>query len=427
MKRALIVTVLLLAANHAGAQSGQSPPSTFRVGVDYVAVDASVTDPQGNPVAGLTREDFELSEDGKPQRIETVSSVEIGSQEPALFMGLDGPVPVDVRSNRQPFSGRLYVIVLDDANVSPVRSTDVQRQARKFVESHFHTGDVAAVAYTSGRTDGSQDFTADRGLLLASIDKFAGLRARSAALEAAEKCYAQMAMAAGMQNGASDGAEATQSGGQTPTGGQNGAAQGGPSMQAGGECQGSDQIENERQKALGTHGPSVDIDDFARAQRAIAVLDKLRALSDVLAPVRGRRKALIMFSEGIDYQMSYPFGMRSVTDVLRAVQDAIKAAARANVNFYTIDPRGLAGMTSEFMQMRRGIDATQGALADEFHTSQDSLRTLAEETGGFASLSSNAFTSAFDRIVERNSRYVRRVTIRPITRQTAGFTKSACA
>ena len=42
------------------------------------------------------------------------------------------------------------------------------------------------------------------------------------------------------------------------------------------------------------------------------------------------------------------------TDVIRSTQDAITMAARANVNFYTIDPRGLVGMTNEFMEMQGG-------------------------------------------------------------------------
>jgi hypothetical protein len=124
--------------------------------------------------------------------------------------------------------------------------------------------------------------------------------------------------------------------------------------------------------------------------------------------VRGRRKAVIMFSEGFNYQLTEPFGMRSVTDVLRATQDTLNAAARSNVTFYTIDPRTLVGAGTDFMQMTGpGMpnSATQVAILDELKTTQDSLRVLAEETGGFAALNTNSFTSAFDRIVDANSRY----------------------
>ena len=60
----------------------------------------------------------------------------------------------------------------------------MRQHAREFVESYFGAGDIAAVTYTSGRVDASQDFTSDPQLLLASIDKFMGRGVRSAAMEA---------------------------------------------------------------------------------------------------------------------------------------------------------------------------------------------------------------------------------------------------
>ena len=84
------------------------------------------------------------------------------------------------------------------------------------------------------------------------------------------------------------------------------------------------------------------------------MLDTLKNTAEFLASVRGRRKAVLFFSEGIDYPIYDSFGGQSATDVIRATQDAITMAARANVNYYTIDPRGLVGMTNEFMEMAGG-------------------------------------------------------------------------
>ena len=83
----------------------------------------------------------------------------------------------------------MYVIVLDDMNIDPSRTSVVRKHAREFVESYFGAGDIAAVTYTSGRVDASQDFTSDAQLLLASIDKFIGRGVRSSAMEAAAKSY----------------------------------------------------------------------------------------------------------------------------------------------------------------------------------------------------------------------------------------------
>ena len=81
------------------------------------------------------------------------------------------------------------MIVLDDLDISPLRTALVKKSAREFVERHFGANDLAAVVYTSGRTDATQDFTNDRALLLAAIDKFVGRRLRSAAVEALERHY----------------------------------------------------------------------------------------------------------------------------------------------------------------------------------------------------------------------------------------------
>lgn len=56
------------AARQAAADDGQSAP-TFRVNVKLVNVFATVVDQNGAPVGGLTKQDFTVFEDGKPQKI----------------------------------------------------------------------------------------------------------------------------------------------------------------------------------------------------------------------------------------------------------------------------------------------------------------------------------------------------------------------
>ena len=101
------------------------------------------------------------------------------------------------------------------------------------------------------------------------------------------------------------------------------------------------------------------------------------------------------------------------------MRDAVAAAARANVNIFTVDPRGLVGLTSEYIELnqsnadlfnigardpRYGMQP-QTALLAEMRLTQDSLRTLSEETGGLASIDTNSFSTAFNRIVQANSLY----------------------
>ena len=78
----LFVFVALAAV--VAAQSQQAPPSqassqtpTFKAEVEFVEVDALVTDQQGQFVRDLTKNDFQVFEDGKRQTISTFSLVDI--------------------------------------------------------------------------------------------------------------------------------------------------------------------------------------------------------------------------------------------------------------------------------------------------------------------------------------------------------------
>ena len=76
----LFITLLLTAAGAATVASQQAPtepvpPVTFRAEVNYVEVDASVTDQQGRLVTDLGQTDFEVLEDGRPQKIAAFSLV----------------------------------------------------------------------------------------------------------------------------------------------------------------------------------------------------------------------------------------------------------------------------------------------------------------------------------------------------------------
>src|SRR5687768_1463816 len=114
-------------------QAPQTPEVTFQVEVNYVDVDVVVTDEQGKFVTGLTRDEFEVFEDGKPQKVETFSLVEIPVERPVEFVVEGRAVPADTQTNRKPFDGRVYAFILDDLDVSAMRSAQVRDAARDFV------------------------------------------------------------------------------------------------------------------------------------------------------------------------------------------------------------------------------------------------------------------------------------------------------
>ena len=104
---------------------------------------------------------------------------------------------------------------------------------------------------------------------------------------------------------------------------------------------------------------------------------------------------------------------RRRSTIIDATRDAIAAATRANVSIYAIDPRGLVTPGGDLIEAS-GAAADEPNLGlgvpsalDELRLSQDSLRELADETGGFAVVNRNNVDEAFDRIVAREQQLLR--------------------
>jgi VWFA-related protein len=86
-------------------------------------------------------------------------------------------------------------------------------------------------------------------------------------------------------------------------------------------------------------------------------------------------------------------------DLARELADLTRSANRANTTIYTIDPRGLVGMGD----IGDNVDPQQ--WAEFVRKSQDSLRVLAEETGGIAVVNQNDYGKAIKRIDAETSDY----------------------
>lgn len=142
------------------------------------------------------------------------------------------------------------MIVLDDLQTDAARSPRVREIVRQFIEDHLGPGDVAAVVHTSGRPDVSQSFTRNRRLLVEAADAFVGRKSRSATLEEL------------------DGIRMSNPNAPEPD----------PRL-----ARTADPLEAER------------------GYRARATLDTLRKASELMAAARGRRKALLHVSDGVDY------------------------------------------------------------------------------------------------------------------------------
>ena len=189
------VLALGLAGAIGTALSAQQPP-TFRAGVEAIQVDAFVTDRAGNPVPNLRLDDFEILEDGKPQVITSFSEVNIPIDPPPPFSPTAPRADVATNGGRD---GRLYVIALDTID-DVAMVLRARHFLRAFIERHFEPNDVGVVVNVGrARAADAQDFTSDRGLLIAAIDRLNGgaddpfaKRSRAAALKALLASLAQI-------------------------------------------------------------------------------------------------------------------------------------------------------------------------------------------------------------------------------------------
>ena len=127
---------------------GQQPPPIFRAGVNFVRVDAVVTDKNGVPVTDLTEEDFEISEGGKRQKIATFEPVMLDGGlmlEPGDQTAISSDEVAAEEAARDDV--RLFTIFLDDYHVSPDSSRIVREQLSRFIETQLGPSDMVGVMY----------------------------------------------------------------------------------------------------------------------------------------------------------------------------------------------------------------------------------------------------------------------------------------
>lgn len=390
MSKGLLVSGVLLLTVLAGAglRAGQAPPGasasapsvavgataqapTFKAAIEYIEVDVVVTDGQGKPVRDLTRDDFQVFEDGKRQDISNFAVVNIPIQPPGSQQSPTSVVVADTTNNERPFSGRLYVVVLDDLYVTFMRSLHVRNAAKQFIERNLSTHDLMAIVSTGGPSNWSQEFTSNKRLLLEAVDRFTGQKPGSAVAELNDAYIRQS-----------------------------------------GNADASRGLSTVDRTLLDVAGNPDQADGQVTQIRWAKTMTKV---ADWFGGIRGRRKTMLLFSEGLPYDTKQLLGqdaLRSTgaNSAFEGMQGAIAAATRANISIYTIDPRGLTGMPDgdiavSSLANEPSLGLGQAGLNDELRQAQQSLRIVSEETGGFAVINTNQYANAFDRIVGDNSTY----------------------
>ncbi len=367
--------VLLVQAGLAAAHA--QPGETFvdTLDVEVVEVDVVVSDRNGRPVRGLTREDFELYVDGEQAEITNFFESEVlappaaaaGPSEPATAPADRAPAASD--ADPTPLT---VVVYMDDANLFPPYRTRLLRRLAKAVESWRSLDARFMFARFVNRLDVVVPPTRD-------LD---------AILEAAAKRPRGLARAVRNQRSRQTTLE--------------------------------DLNVNNRQ-CTNTGQLVAMAENYAaeQARRAAVAADGLADLTSTLAGIPGR-KAIVYMSDGLPQQpglsafdyLAYqlcPNSMQMASEANSAAQQnnstkrlaAITAHANANrVTLFALDAAGIRSGLSQSMSFEGVRPSFQNDRAHWMNV-QGGLHQLASETGGKALLNSNDLADLLEDVTEQ--------------------------
>jgi VWFA-related protein len=166
--------LILLAFSPAASSAQETDTQRYseEIEVRVIDVDVVVTDRHGNPIHGLTREDFELYEARKEVPITYFSSISGGriQLEPEVSIQLEeGGEPVTVGSVRTPLT---WIVYLDQSGMLPGRRNEALRQLRAFLDGAVDEGDRGAIFSFDGLAFRvRQTLTTDKKILLDTVAK----------------------------------------------------------------------------------------------------------------------------------------------------------------------------------------------------------------------------------------------------------------
>jgi len=347
-----------------GTAGVQTPPQRqpdFFTSVELVTMDAIVRNNQDQFIADLSKDEFEIYEDGVKQELASFHMIHGGRVHNLLT-----PPPPPTQEGiilppsrpRNDTAGRIFLIIVDDLHLDFRNTGRIRDLFKRISKSLVHEGDMFGIVST-GPSSLAIDLTYDRKILDDAIKKISGS-------------------------------------GLKP----------------------SDIIQGPE----GAEGPS------EVRYRAHVAFSTAYDIMKQLERVTNRRKAVVWVSNGFDFDPFKEsrlgedpvFGGRfgqsreegretrdqfnrgqvfADADLARELGELTRSANRANATIYTIDPRGLVAGAD----LDEQLDPVE--YGEHVRKTQDSLRVLAEETGGIAVVNQNDFDKALKRIDNETSDY----------------------
>jgi VWFA-related protein len=319
---------------------------TFRTETKLVIVNLSVKDKAGRPVTNLKKEDVEILEDGVRQEISVFEFQKL-SGEPLAPVSFGTTATATLEERNAAAAGkavvaptpnnpiryqdrRLLCLFFDMTSMDPPEQLRAQEAGIKFLQSQMTTSDLVEIMTYSTSIKVVQEWTDNRALLIETLRK----------LNTGEGSdLADTAATAADENDDSGSFVADET----------------------------------------------EFNIFNTDRKLSALEDAARKLS-----IFPEKKALVYFSSGIS---------KTGVENQSQIKATVNAAVRANVSFYPVDARGLVALPpggDASVASPRGtgmITGTkQAGIRASFQDSQETLVTLAADTGGKAMLDTNDLT-----------------------------------
>lgn len=369
-------------AQDALPQATPKPAETgdvVRISTSLVQLDFTVVDAAGKTIPDLKPDEVEIYENGRRQKITSVTYVSSGrKQDAGARPSLAASPIVDLGPAR-----RTIALIVDDLSLSSESSVNTRRALKKFVAEQMQAGDIATVIGTSGDHGPVQQFTSDKAALNAAIDKikFKGNAAgEDGALAPIKPTDLEKNLAMGSDQ-------------VVPISGERLA----------------DERNSNRSAA-----------DYRVATYAMGTLSSLKTIVAALSSIKGRKSA-VLFSDGFKLVDRNEQGMTESGRITELLKQLVDQAARSDVTVYTIDARGQQtdGLNSQdavIMTAPRNNTTNGGALnpiqedlADRRADLQDrqaGLEELARQTGGFATKNNNDLSYAVGKVLDDQGYYL---------------------
>jgi len=343
----------------------QTPPQpTFRTGIDFVRVDAIVTDGDGNPVLDLEPGDFEVYEDGELQQIETFRVVEVTGQ---LAPGEQAPRRIrttyDEETEASRDDVRVFVLYMDDYHVRRSNSMSVRVPLREFITNQVGPRDLLGMMYPLTPLSEVR-LTRNHEAILRAVDRFEGRKWDYEPHNEFEYRYANY-----------------------PT-------------------ETVERIRNEVSLS-GIRGLAIHLGGLREGRKSIIVVGE--GYTNTLPPQLRRAVASDPMTNNRDLfdpfagqNNPYEDTMRffGETELMSDLQRVYDAANRNNASLYMLDPRGLTAFEFD-------MDVSINFQTDSqyLRSTQDTLRVLAEQTDGRAIVNQNDLAAGLQQMVQDSSAY----------------------